>query len=1009
MTTAASPRGRAATVDPPLPSNVICPVTIGRSAELTAIEAFLAQPGGLLLISGEAGIGKSRLMREACALASDRGIRVLEGRCFEADRALPFAPALDILRELVDRFGVPEVRRFAGSVASDLARLLPELATDTNIDTERVDGETSKRRLLDAFARLLIGVADEQPLLLVVEDIQWPDASSLDLLMHLARRTGRERLCLLLTYRSDEVHPDLEHFLATLDRERLGSEIRLERLDAGQVSRMLQAIFAIDAPVPADFLHTVYSLTEGNPFFIEEVLTAMERTQHFVAADGSWTREDVHLPRIPRSIRDAVRQRLETLSAPARNVLTMAAVAGRRFEFELLGELSGLDEAALLDSMKELIALRLVVEESGDRFVFRHALTRQAIYSGLLDRERRQLHRQIAEAIERLYATSLETWLDDLAAHSFEARSWAQAVDTARRAGLRAAALHAPRAAVEQFTRAVAAGRALGLPPDAELHQERGHAYETLGEFTQALADYELALDLARAAGDRHAEWRILLDLGLLWASRDYAQTGRFAALALDVARHIGDDKRIAHSLNRLGNWELNVEQPQDAIARHREALMLLETLGDERGIAETLDLLGMATIMGADAVGAMQWYARAAETWRGIGDPRGLAASLMGWVMAAHTFHTSTIPSAVPIDEVRILGEESLVLTREIDWRAGQSFALWSFRGMTLGAAGDYDLALPAARESLAIASEIEHRQWMTGARCILGNLYADFGDLEAARAELEAALQVARQVGSPYWVRSAAGWLASVLIRAGALAAAEAVLNEELNEETPRDTIAGRLLWCAAAELALAQGQPARTLELVAALTASTPGDNARPIARLDLLRGLALMALARETEAAAALSAARDDAIWSGARPLLWRIEIARGRLFESRHQCDQAALVFAGARALIEELASAVPDELLRERFLSMAYRELPQPASLPKHHAVSAGKASLTKRELQVATLLMEGLTNREIGERLFLSEWTIATHVRNILAKLDLNTRAQIAAWAASHDIARGA
>ena len=220
-------------------------------------------------------------MREARS-AGKRSWRssVLEGRCFEADRALPFAPALDILHELIDRFSAADVASSPAAAAPDLARLRPELSAGTTaIDIEHLDGETAKRRLLDGFSRLLMGIADEQPLLLVVEDIHWPDASSLELLLHLARRTDRERLFLLLTYRGDEVHPDLEHFLATLDRERLGNEIRLDRLDAGQVALMLQTIFSVDAPVPADLLHAIYALTEGNPFFIEEVLTVLGAEQ----------------------------------------------------------------------------------------------------------------------------------------------------------------------------------------------------------------------------------------------------------------------------------------------------------------------------------------------------------------------------------------------------------------------------------------------------------------------------------------------------------------------------------------------------------------------------------------------------------------------------------------------------------------------------------------------------------------------------------------------------------
>ena len=252
---------------------------------------------------------------------------------------------------------------------------------------------------------------------------------------------------------------------------------------------------------------------------------------------------------------------------------------------------------------------------------------------------------------------------------------------------------------------------------------------------------------------------------------------------------------------------------------------------------------------------------------------------------------------------------------------------------------------------------------------------------------------------------MRSAAGWLASALIRADALVDAAEVLRENLTEETPRDTIAGRLLWCAAAELALARGEPACALDQINRLVEATPGACSRPIARLELLRGRALTALGQHEAAIAALTISREDAVWSGARPLLWRIEVERGRVFRARHLPKEENLAFASAQALIAELASGILDEALREQFLSYACGQLPGAPSSPGPKLPAANESPLTERELQVAALLTSGLTNREMGERLFLSEWTIATHVRNILAKLDLTSRAQIAAWAASRGI----
>jgi predicted ATPase len=456
--------------------------------------------------------------------------------------------------------------------------------------------------------------------------------------------------------------------------------------------------------------------------------------------------------------------------------------------------------------------------------------------------------------------------------------------------------------------------RALGVIADAAGHRER------------ALALFEESLQLSRAHDDRDGEWATLLDLSLHWASRDYGEAGRYAETALAVAREVANRTMIARSLNRLGNWQLNIEHPRDAFTLHQEALGILESLGDERGIAETLDLLGIASILGADSSRAAGWFDRAIALWRTLGDRRGLASSLAGRTMCAHTFHTETIAASSTAAEVRPFGEESLTLSREIGWRAGESFALWAYRGLALSATGDFQTALPSAREALAIAQQIEHQQWIIGAHCTLGILHACLFDCDSARREFTEALTLAHDMGSLYWIRSASGWLAASTVRSGDLDAAGAIIDEHLHEETPLDTIACRLLWVAAAELALAREDAERALTITDRLVASAPGNARRPIPRLEWLRGEALTALGRFAEAEQALATASEVAIWCGARPLLWRIHAALARLHLARGHHEDAEQATKAAQAIVSELAASVPDEALRDIFLRHAMRE-----------------------------------------------------------------------------------
>src|SRR6185312_12657481 len=409
------------------PHSAICPRLIGRATYLESVSLLLGQMrqgnGHTLLLAGEAGIGKSRLITEIKTGIRRDTVLALQGNCFEPDRSLPYGPLIDALRALLAIVTPRELMRDAGTYATEYTRLLPELAAylPPGAIAPVISPEQEKRRLFEALAQLLSRLSARQPLLFVAEDIHWADDTSLEFLAFLARRLPHLPILLLLTYRSDEQHAQLRHFLAQLDRERLASEIALAPLTPAEVEEMLLGIFELQRPVRREFLDAMYNLTEGNPFFIEEVLHALLADDEIYYSGGGWERRPLNDLHIPRSVQDAVRRRSEHLSVAARQILAFAAVVGQRFEFALLQHLTGCDEAALLDLLKELIAAQLVVEQSAERFAFRHALTRQAVYSELLERERRTMHRTIAAAEEALYADELESRLSELAYHTCQA------------------------------------------------------------------------------------------------------------------------------------------------------------------------------------------------------------------------------------------------------------------------------------------------------------------------------------------------------------------------------------------------------------------------------------------------------------------------------------------------------------------------------------------------------------------------------------------------------------
>jgi DNA-binding NarL/FixJ family response regulator len=975
-------------------SQVTSPALIGRVHELDVLVSALDAArvrGGCALIAGDAGVGKSRLIAEVVGRAQEEGFLTLQGHAFEQDRAFPYAPLVDLLRSFLAPRQGPEILELLGPLGSEVVKLLPELGPVGLEPSAVLEPEAEKRRLCEALVQFVARRAEARPLVVVLEDLHWSDEASFDVLHLLARRAKDLPVLLLGSYRSEEIPSSLRHLLAQLDRERLARELVLRPLTPGEVALMLRAILRLDRPVRGELLDSVYALSEGNPFFVEEILRSLMATGDASSPEGHAADTTVTELHVPRSVHDSVERRLERLSPETKRIATFAAVAGRRFDFGLLEALTGWDEGELLERIKELISAQLVVEDSPERFAFRHALMREAIYSSLLARERTALHHDIADALEGQDAADSERRLEDLAYHCFEAGSWQRALHYAERAAERAEGLYAQRAAILHFTRALEVGDRLGSPPALPHLLARGLAYRTVGDFEGAGSDFEATLEGARAAADRPMEWRALLEYGKLWASRDYDEAGSCYRQALSLAQETGDEATVAHSLNRLGNWHLNLEQPLAALGCHREALAIFKSLGERRGLAETLDLLGMASYLGGDLPGGTDSYEQAVALFRELDDRRGLVSSLATMTMRGGTYQTDTmIAPAIGLAASAREGEEALGLAQSIGWRSGEAYSL-IFLAFCLGSQGAYGRALEHVRAGLDIAEAIEHRQWMTAARCALGATHLDMLDHQEAASPLEEALALAREIGSVHWLRTATGFLASLHVRDGDAQRAESLLDAVLSPSDGVQTLGQRLCWCARVEAALALGDPESALAIAERLNAPAGADGLGRALRPLLLRGEALIALSRDAEADATLAAAAELAEAIGAKPVSWRVHLARGRLRTLQHLEWDAEEAFAAARLIVEELAHTAPDG---GRLLRRGHASIPPP---PSARELFGG---LTRRERQVAALIAEEKTNRAIATALGIGERTAETHVGNIMNKLGVNRRQEIAAWA---------
>jgi tetratricopeptide (TPR) repeat protein len=517
-----------------------------------------------------------------------------------------------------------------------------------------------------------------------------------------------------------------------------------------------------------------------------------------------------------------------------------------------------------------------------------------------------------------------------IADHLEKAEEFEQEVKYLQEAGDQAARRYANTEAVQYYTRAIQLAERVS--PDivslVRLHRGRGLAHGTIGEFARARADHESALQIAQAAGDQRVEWRALLDLGRLWTSRDYNRAHDCFQEALELAYRMGDPTLRAGSLNWMGNWHLNAENPRAAVTHHQEALAIFEQLGDRRGLATTLDLLGMAHLLGGDMTASVEYYDRAIEIFRELGDLRSLASSLTGRGHSACWPHTvlTLVPSTALIHPRRDF-EEAVRITREIGSPYGETWVLWSV-GKLCRVQGRYGQALEAAHSGLDIATQIGHREGMAWSQCVLGILYAELLAPEKARLHLEAALTLADELRSQVLVYRATCALTAAYCLLDDLAQAQTCLETVFSAETPMDTLAKRYCWARRAELALRQGDPRLALDIVDRLIASAPGMSpGRVIAFLWKLKGEALSVTGQTEQARSLLQAAIENAQATGERFLLWRLHASLGRLYHSLGRQPEGGKELATARELLQELADTVPNGEVRDCFLRRAHNML----------------------------------------------------------------------------------
>lgn len=856
---------------------------VGRALEINQLEALMQQAkaghGTVVILSGEQGVGKTRLAEEMLWRARAAGMQILYGAAYEQEGHLPYGPFVEVMRDALAGQALWEIRQKFGVLVKDLARLLPELADSSLPPATRFElamGQ-ERQRLFDAVTTTFLTLAKDSPLVLFLDDLHAAGESSLQLLHYLARRVADVPILILCTIREEEAQrgTPIARLCSELTSNHLAQRLHLPRLNSTDTAQLCSQL--LGGLVHPTLAETLYQLTEGNPFFIHALVLALIESGKLEQDRDCWHFPPTERLAIPASIRDVIGLRLERLSEEAYRLVGLAAVIGREFSYDLLRATTQWNDASLLDLLDEALGAYLI-EETEAGYRFHHGLIRQVIYDELTLHRRAWLHGQVAQAMERLTAQQLDERVAILAYHYERAEHYDVAVRYLVRAGDRAQATYAPREALDHYNRALILRHqhpeVVTRETMADLLKRRAQTHLALSDFDAAISDLEQLLQNDDYPSNQLREGEILYQLGIAhyWAHRLER-----AAYYLDQAI------RLATTLQ------------YDEL--HAKALKLRDILNSTQGN------MGQVTSIGNSRLIQDAHSLPVEEHW--------------GHAMLAHLrsdFETARYHAQACVELGQSLGNTFLML--------GGYFVL----GMSCASLGCYQIALDHLTYALDLSEATGERFWRARLLNTVGWVYRELFHLDKAITFDQASLELAR-TSQPRLTEAEGNALANLatdyLLRQDydqtRLFLAEG-LKAFSNEPFMRWRYRTRMI-IIKGRLELAEGNVMAAL--AAADEALTVARNTRArknIARSCRLRGEAFMAARRVKRARAALRHALYVSLSVKSPALIWPCHLTLAKFEETQHRYDVAKMHYFGAAQILHQITGDLTRPSLYEPFL-----------------------------------------------------------------------------------------
>ena len=878
------------------------PGFVGREEELGLLaglwrDAARGHPS-LVLLAGEAGIGKTRLAAEVVRLAETTGGAVAQSRCYEAERSLFLQPVADAIRSIVLTAQPDVLREVAGLWAGTLAELVPEIGVILRPHGyERANPEIERRRSFEAVTSFIRSLAERSPVLLFLDDLHQAGSSTLELLHFLARRMARARVLILATVRveeSEEAAGRLAHVARRVD---------VGPLSGAAVTELARRMGG------AHLGDRIVEITGGHALYVVEMLRAV--------AERAPESEDQPAP---ESLRTAVLERVLRTGPEVEELLRVAAVLGSSFELTVAANMLDLPVEEAGRRAERARAARVLVE-AGTSFEFANDLIKEILY--------RTTPRPLLIVRHRRAASLLADNPEAVASHASAAGDWATALEAWLSAAGKAAARYANRDAEVLLDRAIEGATSLGdVAGEAWARLARGRAREALADYRSANEDHLAALELARTARDRALEMQALRELGgdvLVAMGRPTRDSLPYLEAALPIAREVGDVAAQVDVLSRMAVIWTNRLRFEVAHEHARSALELARASGDDRTLALALDGMKTVSAYAGDLDTLERLLPELERLLRGLGD-----LWRLHWAM----FESSFPPMARgQWDRARGRIDEAIELTG----RAGHTaFVPWylAHHGWIERSRGRYGAALSLGRQATELADEIGHPWWTAFAETTLGWTLTELGAVDEAIEHLDRGLRSAEREGSESHVVRCVAHLSLAAQerregeRAGRLLDRAEALLGGITAPPGGAFLHGAHSYAAAARAALARGEAERAERLIAPILEVADRAGWREAAaEAALLAGRAVLAQGDVERGNELLRRSVAEAGDIGSPRVAWEAHARLADALSIRESPREADEHRSLARAIVRSLAQSIEDERYRASFVRSTRRTL----------------------------------------------------------------------------------